>query len=48
LILRAYGSNRAPSINAVHSSKDLGSKTLEFRAMERFDPDKSWSSMEAP
>jgi hypothetical protein len=24
--------------------KDLGPKTLEaFRAMERFDPDKSWS-----
>jgi hypothetical protein len=24
--------------------KDLGTKTLEaFRAMERFDPDKSWS-----
>jgi len=37
------------SHDGVVYEKDLGSKTLEsFRAMERFDPDRSWSPVEAP
>jgi len=37
------------SHDGVVYEKDLGSKTLEsFRAMERFNPDKSWSPVEAP
>lgn len=37
------------SHDGVVYEKDLGSKTFEtFRAMERFDPDKSWSPVETP
>jgi len=37
------------SHDGVVYEKDLGSKTLErFRAMERFDPDKSWRPVETP
>jgi len=37
------------SSDGVVYEKDLGSETLEaFRAMERFDPDKSWSPVQEP
>jgi hypothetical protein len=36
------------SHDGVVYEKDLGPQTLElFRAMERFDPDKSWSRVKA-
>jgi hypothetical protein len=37
------------SHDGVVYEKDFGSKTLEsFRAMERFDPGKSWKPVEIP
>ncbi len=37
------------SHDGVVYEKDLGPKTLEpFRAMERYNPDKSWHPVETP